>query len=87
MDKEKMVKDAISLAKKHGVIFSDTTPSFRPKKDNRKEIVYIQINFSGGQISKDFRFSELDQFDEIKLANFFIELVNEKDNQKLKKIE
>ncbi|HAT1824501.1 hypothetical protein SC438_12460 [Legionella pneumophila] len=41
MDKnEKLVRDAVDLARKHGVEFEDGTPSFRSKgKENRFRIV------------------------------------------------
>ena len=52
MDKEQMVKDAVALARKQGVRFSATTPSFRPKNEDHKVIAHIQILFSwtGNQI-------------------------------------
>lgn len=81
MDKEAMVRNAVELAKKQGVRFGDTSPSFRPENVNQKERFHISILTntslnSAGHTSIDEHFKVLDDYDEIKLANYLINVFN-----------
>lgn len=81
MDKVTMVKNAIHLAKKQGVLFKKDTPSFRPINTDQKERFHIEIltntspNSTGHAII-DEHLNILDPCNEIKLANYLIDIFN-----------
>lgn len=80
MDKnEKLVRDAVNLARKHGVEFKDDTPSFRSKGLESRFRIVIKTNTrpntaGHGVLDKDFKY--LESHDTESLADYLVQEFN-----------
>ena len=81
MDRQRMVINAVELAKGQGVKFQADTPTFRPANEVKKYRFHVGILTntaidSDGVASIDQHFDVLDNFNEKELANYFIKIFN-----------